>query len=162
MKTNNLSDAVKVLLLIGTVIVACILCAIVFKMVNNGKSAVTANTNNLTEMSGQYQDIDLSLYEGSLVPGSEIQNLIKNAVENKDYIAIEITNETSTSTASYNYLYDATAQTLLTTGTQGQIPLKDVPSEKYAVGYINPTGVYMGETLKDKDNDIVCLRFTRQ
>jgi hypothetical protein len=161
MKTNNLTDATKVLILVATVIVVCVLCAIGFKMVNNGKSAVTANTNNLNDMAGQYQDIDLSLYEGSLVPGSEVSNIIKTAIDDKQYLAVTISSLDG-STNAYNYVYDSTKKTIEDQGSLGQTALKILPKKKSELGYINPMAMFLGETLKDSNNTIVCLRFTQQ
>ena len=67
MKTNHMSDVTKVLILVATVIVVCVICAIGFKMVNEGKSAVNASTNNFNNMTSQYSEIDKSIYDGATV-----------------------------------------------------------------------------------------------
>src|SRR5690554_3306161 len=104
MKTNNMNDATKIFILVAAVIIVCVLCGVGFKIVNEGKSSVNANTNKINEMTGQYMDIDVSLYEGSLIPGSEVVSLIKKAVNDKQYLAIEV--ETlSGDYVTYNYVY---------------------------------------------------------
>lgn len=163
MTTNKLNDATKIFILVATVIVVCVLCAVGFKMVNEGKSSVSASTNNLNKMSSQYMDIDLSLYNGSLVAGSEVSSLINSAITNNDYLAIEvITLDKAHITYNYAYIVNDNEKGLEDKGSEGQIPRKDVPTEKGAYGYINPMALFLGTTYEDSNKNIVCIRFEQQ
>lgn len=163
MRMITMSDLTKVFILIATVICVCILCAVGFKLVNDGKSSINANANKLKEMSGQYQDIDLSLYEGSLIPGSEVINLIKKTIDEKQYLAIEVkTLNGDYTTYNYAYIANGDEKTLNDKGQQGQMPLYEIPTHKKDYGYINPMAMFLGETFKDDNGIIVCIHFEQQ
>ncbi len=161
MKLNHMTDVTKILILVATIIVVCILCALGFKIVNEGKSAATTNTNNLNRMSSQYQDIDTSLYNGSIIPGSELISLIKKTVEGKRYLCIEVITSDGAS-KDYNYFYDSENLTLSQSRNQGQTYLETPQEEKSQSGYINSMATFLGETLKDKNESIICIRFKQQ
>lgn len=162
MKTNNINDATKIFILVATVIIVCVLCALGFKLVNEGKSSVNANTNNMNEMTGQYMDIDLALYEGSLTPGSEVVSLIKKTISDKEYLAIEV-KTLNGDYATYNYVYVNNAdKTLSDKGNQGQIAKSEISKNKKEYGYINPMAMFLGSTYKDGNGSVVCIRFEQQ
>ena len=106
MKTGNISDATKVLILVATVIVVCVLCAIGFKMTNEGKSAINSSTSNLNNMTSQYQDIDKAIYDGATVQGSEVVNLIKKVLGSEEYLAIRVSTKANAN-RDYNYSFNA-------------------------------------------------------
>lgn len=163
MKTNNMNDATKIFILVATVIMVCVLCAVGFKLVNEGKSSVNANTNNINKMTGQYTDIDVSLYEGSLIPGSEVVSIIKKAINDKQYLAIEV--ETLNGDyVTYNYVYvdSGDDKTLSEKGRQGQTAKSEIAIKKKEYGYINPMAMFLGSTYKDSNGSVVCLRFEQQ
>jgi len=163
MRTNLMADVTKIFILVATVIIVCILCAIGFKFVNDGRSSILTNSNQLNELSDQYQDIDLSLYEGSLIPGSEVISLVKKAIEEDQYLAIEV-KTLNGDYASYNYVYinDGESKILDNKGQQGQLPKSKIPSKKHEYGYINPMAMFLGETFKDDNGIIVCIHFEQQ
>lgn len=163
MKTNNMNDATKILILVATVIMVCVLCAMGFKLVNEGKSSVNANTNNMNEMTSQYTDIDVSLYEGSLTPGSEVVSLVKKAINDKEYLAIEV-KTLNGDYATYNYVYvnNGDDKTLSEKGNQGQTAKSEIPIKKNEYGYINPMAMFLGSTYKDSNRSVVCIRFEQQ
>ncbi|NLK74034.1 MAG: hypothetical protein GX288_01935 [Clostridiales bacterium] len=163
MKTNRLTDATKIFILVGTVIVVCVLCAVGFKMVNEGKSSVNANSNTLNNMSSQYMDIDLSLYNGSLVAGSELASLINTAIANDQYLAIEvITLDKAHITYNYAYIVNGEEKGLKDKGIEGQVPKKVVSTDKREHGYINPMAMFLGTTYEDSNKSIVCIKFEQQ
>ena len=158
-----MTDVTKVFILVATVISVCILCAVGFKLVNDGKSSIRTNANKLNQLSGQYQDMDLSLYEESLIPGSEVINLIKKAIEEKQYLAIEV-KTLNGDYATYNYVYldNGGDKTLSDQGLQGQLPQSNIPTHKSEYGYINPMAMFLANTYKDSNGSIVCIRFEQQ
>ena len=156
MKSSHLTDVTKVLILVATVIIVCILVAIGYKIINNGKAAVSANTNTMNEMSGQFQEIDMALYDGSLVPGSEIVDILKDVIDEQKFLSV-IMQPLSGSATIYNYVPTSDKKALSTdTG------LKNVPTDKGQPGYINPMAMYLGKTYKDSNNSIIIMAFTQQ
>ena len=160
MKVNNISEAVKIMLLVATVIIVCVLCAVGFKMTNEGKSSVNASTNNLNNMTSQYSDIDKSIYDGSTVQGSEVVNLIKKVINSDEYVAISVTTKAGSS-QDYNYAFTAA------TGTTGaKLGAKvsatadvQLTTDKAKANYINPQASFSGKVYKDANNIIICIEF---
>ena len=165
MKTNNMSDATKVLILVATVIVVCVLCAVGFKMVNEGKSSVNASTNNFNNMTSQYSDIDLAIYDGANVQGSEVTNLIRKAIESKSYLSITVKTKAAKSYTDYNYEFKAPDSTTNTEASLGDI-IKDTAdsqliTDKKSSDYINPAAQFTGKVYKDANGVIICIKFTQ-
>lgn len=158
-----MTDVTKIFILVATVIIVCILCTVGYKLVNNGKLSIQTNANKLNERSSQYQDVDLSLYEGSLVPGSEVVSLIKKAIDEEQFLAIEVkTLNGDFVTYNYAYIDNEEGKTLEDKGQQGQTPKLELPSKKQEYGYINPMAIFLGKTYKEDNGIIVCLHFEQQ
>ncbi len=165
MKTNNLSEATKVLILVATVIIVCVLCAVGFKITNEGKSSVNAATNNLNSMTSQYSDIDKAIYDGTTVQGSEVVNLIKKVVNSEEYVAIRVSTKADKN-RDYNYTFnEATTSGTITEATlgtkkegsaDGQLTTKK--ADKW---YINPQAAFSGKVYKDANNIIICIEFVQ-
>ena len=156
MKNSHMTDVTKILILVATVIIVCILCAIGFKMVNEGRSAVNASTNNLNAMTSQYQDVDVAIYDGSDVQGSEVVNFIEKKISAEDYISIKVYTKADTTGTTYNYNYDSTNKVLTSVLTN------KVPADKAADNYINPSASFSGKVYKDVNGIIICVEFTQQ
>lgn len=168
MKVSNMADSTKVLILVATVIVVCVLCAVGFKMVNEGKSSVNASTNNFNNMTSQYSDIDLAIYDGANVQGSEVTNLIRNAIENKDYLSIRVKTKAASTYKDYNYEFVEPS----TSGSSGikYASLDDyigtqvnaqLSNNKADNEYINPSAQFAGKVYKDANGIIICIEFTQ-
>lgn len=164
MKINNISEAGKILILVATVIVVCVICAVGFKIVNEGKSATNASANNLNNMTSQYQDIDKAIYDGATVQGSEVVNLIKKVINSEEYVAIRVSTKADAD-RDYNYEFSAatasgTTSTTATLGTQitgaAETQLTDDKANKW---YINPSASFSGKVYKDANNIIICIEF---
>lgn len=169
MKVSNMSDATKVLILVATVIVVCVLCAVGFKMVNEGKSSVNASTNNFNNMTSQYSDIDLAIYDGANVQGSEVTNLIRNAIESKDYLSIRVKTKASNSYKDYNYEFVEPSSGSGSSGVKyaslddyiGTQANAQLVSDKANNEYINPSAQFAGKIYKDANGIIICIEFTQ-
>jgi len=167
MKTNNMADSTKVLILVATVIVVCVLCAVGFKMVNEGKSSVNASTNNFNNMTSQYSDIDLAIYDGVNVQGSEVTNLIRNAIESQDYLSITVKTKAAKNYKDYNYEFNEPDEDdSYSKGSLGDKPIDKAVNEqlikdKSEDDYINPTAQFSGKVYKDANGIIICIQFTQ-
>jgi hypothetical protein len=162
MKVNNLSEATKIMILVATVIIVCVLCAVGFKMVNEGKSSVNASTNNLNNMTSQYSDIDKAIYDGSTVQGSEVVNLIKKVINSEEYVAIRVSTNAD-SNRDYNYGFTpetSTAAAALGTKKTGNADAQ-LTTNKAEHHFINPQASFSGKVYKDANNIIICIEFTQ-
>ena len=158
-----MSDSTKILILVSTVIIVCVLCAVGFKMVNEGKSSVNSSTNNFNNMISQYSDIDLAIYDSANVQGSEVVNLIRTAIESEKYLSIRVKTKAASSYENYNYVI----KNLETNPENPENPelgeKADVQltNEKSEPEYINPTAQFTGKVYKDANGIIICIEFTQ-
>ena len=155
MKTMNLSESVKITLLVATVIIVCVLCAAGFKIVNSGQTGINSGTGQLSGMESNYSDINISLYDGSIIKGSEVVSLIKKVSEEADYLALEVATLDG-ATRAYNYRFDYEALTL----SEGAD--LEPPKDNAQFGFINTAANFLGTSYTDENGNIVCLRFQQQ
>lgn len=153
MKINHISDVTKIIIFAATIIVVCVLCALGFKMANEGKSAVTSGTKKYNEMASKQMSTDVSVYDGSTVLGNELQRIIKQAVDSQDYLAIRV--QTGSMTRDYNYVY-TDENTRMTRSEYLEVPVR-----KSDEGYINPDAQFICTLMKDSDDSVVCMYFKR-
>lgn len=156
MKTMNLSESAKIILLVAAVIMVCVLCALGFKMVNSGKTSVNSATGQFSGMVTNYSDINVSLYDGSIIKGSEVVSLVKKVSEEDDYLALEVATLDG-ATRAYHYRFDYEELTLSQDGTE-----LEPPEDNSQYGYINMAANFLGSSYTDKNGNIVCIRFQQQ
>lgn len=156
MKTTNISEATKIIILVATVIVVCILCAVGFKVTNSGKAGANTATDQFNGITSEYADVEAALYDNSIILGSEVVNLIKKIVENEYYISIEVATLDG-STRSYNYIYDHESADMTKIGADTK-----VPEHKSEYAYINSMAEFLGSVYQDSNDNIVCIRFEQQ
>lgn len=152
MRMINLSEAVKVLIFASTVIVVCVLCALGFRTTKEGKSAATSATAQLNSMESEYSNVDLSVYDGNTILGSELLNLIKRVIGERDYISIVVWTLAGSRT-DYNYVFDDEAKRLTQEGTT------EIEKSKAQSAYINRGAQFMGKAIRDENYNIICLYF---
>ena len=161
MRANNVSEAAKILIMVGTVLIVCVLCAVGFKMTNEGKSAVNASASSLNGMTGQYSEIDKSIYDGATVQGSQVVNVIKDSINAAEYLAIRVTTKAkakdTTKYVDYNYGFNpGSAGAAHTLGTKVSTALTE---NKASNEYINESASFDGKVYKDANNLIICIEF---
>lgn len=156
MRTMNLSESVKITLLVASVILVCVLCAIGFKLTSSGTSGITSTTGQFSGMEANYSNMNVALYDGSIIKGSEVVSLIKRVTEEADYLALEVATLDG-STRAYNYRFDYEALILSEVGA-----VLEPPKDNSQFGYINKAANFLGTSYTDKNGNIVCLRFQQQ
>jgi len=158
MKTNRISDVTKIIIFAATIVVICVLCALGFKMANEGKSAVTSGTKKYNEMASKQMSSDVSVYDNSTVLGNELIRLINTTVADSEYLCISVIN--AGGTTNYNCTLTSATQGAATIGAAGTGILKPRDT-RGDVGYINPDAQFNCALLKDADNNVVCMQFTQ-
>ncbi len=146
MKNNKMSDSTKFLLLAATVIVICVLIAAGFMMVKNGQSSVSGGVNQFNEMASDYADVNLAGYDGGVVLGSEVVNLLRKAQDEK--YDFDITVETKANeTVEYS---------------KKDSPTPKIETDTTANNYINPHGQFLGEVVKNDNGIVTSVNFSQQ
>jgi len=162
MKFNKITDVTKIIIFAATIVVVCVLCALGFKMANEGKASVASGTNKYNEMASKQDDTELSAYDGSTIQGSQLVDLIKKTIDAKDVLAIEVVTLANAAGADYNYTVSATAPyTLTAITTPTYAPNTTKPNLKTDINYINPGSTFMGSVKRDINGNIIALSFTQ-
>lgn len=157
MKINRINDVTKLIIFAATVITICVLCALGFKMANEGKSAVTSGTKKYNDMASKQMSTDISVYDGSTVLGSELQRIIKQTIDSKEYLSIRVITGSIEEpiTTHYNYTFDENTNKMTAEET-----VTEVPYERGMKGYINPDVQFQCTLLRDSNDDAVaCMVF---
>lgn len=153
MKINRINDVTKLIIFAATVITICVLCALGFKMANEGKSAVTSGTKKYNDMASKQMSTDISVYDGSTVLGSELQRIIKQTIDSKEYLSIRVI--TGSIAIHYNCIFNEITNEMTDEGA-----VTEVPYERGMNGYINPDAQFQCTLLRDSNDDAVaCMVF---
>lgn len=156
MKTQIISESVRLLLLGGTVIMICVLCAVGFKVTNSGKAGSDTASKQIVTMQPVTEDLNVSVYEDSIIKGSEVESLVKKVVEAKYYLALEVATLDG-ATLAYNYRFDPKELTLSQAGAE-----KELPVDKARYGYVNISANFKTSIFYDNNGNMICLRFDQQ
>lgn len=146
---GSLSEGLRT---VFAVLLACMVIGFVFlvwrSVKESGNSALTQTMDSVTQM----DEAKYTQYDGLIVTGSEVVNLIRQ--HSNDDICIQVTTDGGT----YNYIRsDFTSLT----GTTGE----DVANvrDKNSAQYISPNKKFKGEVKSDEDTGaILGLIFTAQ
>lgn len=162
MRINRISDATKIIIFAATIIVVCVLCALGFKMANEGKAAVASGTNKFNNMASKQDDTELSAYDGTSLLGSQLVDLIKKTIDDGDCLSIEVI--TLSGTACYNYTIsgagtDTDPYKITEITNKVYAPNTTDPDDKNNPNYINPSSEFMGNAKKDINGNIIALSF---
>jgi len=144
MKTKHLSEAAKFLIIAATILIVCALVVVAFIVMKEGKSGANKSISQYNAITNQVSNIDREKYDGLLISGDELRDLIEDVILKEDIIV--------------EYKTLAIPETTIV-AEAGTLELKkDVAAEKDK--YINPTGLFIGKSLVD-ENGVLKLLFTQ-
>ncbi|MBB2182517.1 hypothetical protein H0486_06485 [Lachnospiraceae bacterium MD1] len=155
MRQNYISDHVRLLIFAASVIVACLICYMAYTVSNTGKSSVLAGSDQIYAMHSEFSNSKFAIYDGATILGSELVNIIKKAVDQKEHLSVVVRTLESSRT-DYNYVYDEVTSSLLEIGTT------KLESSKAQGAYINRSAKFLGSIRKDDNGNIICIWFDQQ
>ncbi len=153
MKTKRADLIIAILLAVIGVILAGLLIAWMTGMFKDKRQNLNSGTEKIDGAINAVADFDLLVYDGDTISGSTLMKLISDYDAKDMQISIWVHTLDNTD-AYYNYAY--------TSGNLGSAVTVTPPAGKAASGYITPTGNFLGEVIKNTNNEIVCLKFTQQ
>lgn len=163
---NKISDATKILIFSATIVVVCVLCAVGFKMANEGKASVSSGTSKYNEMASSQDDTELMVYDGNTILGSQLVDLIKKTVDagESKYLSINVITLSNKDGRSYNYKINKTEDVYFLTEIESTVEDKYAPNtinpkDKSNKDYINPMSEFYGSVKKDINGNVICLEF---
>lgn len=160
---NKITDITKIIIFASAVIIICGMCALGFKMMSEGKSAINNGTNQFNTMATDYNDINLSSYDRTNISGSEVTNLIAKTIEKNSALAIRVTTKAGTTAAGTTTTYNREV-----TGTAPNFTIGDtqttttISTKTTAPEYINPAAQFYGKVYKNPNGIITVIEFTQQ
>lgn len=173
MRFNKMSDTTKILIFAGTIIIVCVLCALGFKIANEGKASVSAGTNKYNEMASSQDDTELMAYDGNIILGNQLVDLIKKTVDagESKYLSIQVkTLKNKEEGEFYNYKLngpkdDGTYELAEFTKEEKEkeknryAPNTENPKDTQDPNYINPMAEFYGSVVRDKNGTVIGLIF---
>ncbi|HWT74299.1 MAG TPA: hypothetical protein VN258_06230 [Mobilitalea sp.] len=157
MKTNNISTALKIILLAVSAIVVCIAAFIGIKTTNEGKAMVNSGTTQVKAMTESYSNIDKASYDNQNIIGSALVDLIQTTIADKETLSIWVkTNSNATTGVYYNYtLTTAAGGNTIAVGSA----LTTITTDATSINYINPNAQFTGKVYKDVNKNIIAILF---
>lgn len=157
-KINRITDVVKIIIFAASVIIVCIMVAIAFKTVNDGKSAISSGNSQINNMASEYSEIGLSTYDNSMVPGTQVADFIMKKIDQDAELAIRVITKAGATTV-YNRTVSGTEPDYVLSKTNAITTLQTLATEK---DYINPSAQFKGKVYKNGNGVIVIVEFTQQ
>lgn len=149
MRVNNIEKATYILILAASTIITCVIVWIAFTAMDTGKELASSANEQMAKLNNDIKDNGIMRFDKEEVQGSEVINFIKEYLG--DYLdgetgEIYITVKTKISEKTY------------TNGTH-ITKLYDFTKTDY---YIKPTGLFVGEVIKNTNKVILGVKFVQK
>lgn len=156
MKTKKSDLVVNILITVLVVVLAGLLIAWMTGMFKDKKKAINDGTEKINGVISSVAEFDLLAYDDSTIRGDVLLDLIEEYKDKDVKVSIGVhTLDNITTGIYYNYGYasDNLVEPALTITP---------PAGKSETSYITPSASFLGEVLRNPNNEIVCLKFTQQ
>ena len=161
MKTKKSDLVVNILVTVLVVVLAGLLIAWMTGMFKDKKKSINDGTQKIDGVLSSVAEFDLLAYDDNTVRGDVLTDLIKEYKEKDVQLAIWVLTlddmDNNPPGICYNHDFNPDDNTI-----NVEPNTKTPPSTKSASGYITPSASFVGEVLKNKNNEIVCIKFTQQ
>jgi hypothetical protein len=136
-----MDNSLKGLILAAGVIITCLVVGLGFYLSREAKNTSNNGASQISSMNTEYQDVDKTMYDGLVISGREVSDLVKKAPSANFVITVK------TGRHQAGKDYSAKAATL-----------SDINTDDY----INPTAEFLGKITYDTNNVISGLTLTQQ
>lgn len=143
---------VLLLTLIG-IIITGLFVAWMVGFVKDKKQNMNTSSDKTNMVINSIADFDYDAYDGKTISGAALKDLISEYKKKDEKISIWVST-LDTTNIYYNYNYESENLGAAVTTTP--------PPNKATSGYITPTESFMGEIIRNENNEVVCLKFTQQ
>ena len=155
-----MNNVLKFLLLAAGCIIVVVLISLGFNLANKGKADVDTNVEKYNNLSAKYDDVEITIYDGMTVLGSEVKQLIKN-YENDDYLSIVV--KTSMASSPIPYVNTPESDEIKSKPTGSPKTYHEMQAvTKRENDYINDRGNFLGKVYYDENNVASCIWFEQQ
>ena len=155
MKTKNASGLVVGIVI--TLFIVIILGVVILwgsGYFNQNKKSLDQSTGKIDKTLGTMSEFDLEVYDDNSLSGAAVVELIEDLEENATEVSIGVQTLDATSPTYYNYAF--TSNNLGAAVTVTPTPVKS------AENYINQNASFLGKTIRNENDQIICVLFTQQ
>jgi len=154
MKCKNADFVYKVLFIVVGVILSGLLIAWLVGTYRDKKSEADSGTQKINSITRSMADFDLTVYDGASIRGESLLELISELNRKGVVVAIGVKTLANEDGVYYNYNYSS--------GNLGGIVTITPTPQKAAENYITPTANFIGNVIRNQNDEIVCIEFTQQ
>ena len=149
-----MENSLKGLMLAAGIIITCIIISLGFYIAREAADTASAGTGQINELQAQFSDTSKTMYDNTKVSGSEVINVIRKFSE--DSLGVKVV--TKKASTYYIYNFNDTDGSLKTKSTTDYKSAQDATKENY----INPTGRFLGQVVRDVNGVITGIVFTQE
>ena len=152
-----MENSLKGLILAAGIAITLTIVGLGFYVSRNSTNTVQAGADKINDMTTEFMNSDMLMYDGTDVQGSEVLNVINKY--SSDKLAIVVTNKAGVTVA---YGYDIVGSTdNYELGTESVALLANAKDSSHK-NYINTTKSFTGEILYNSNEAIVGIHFTQK
>ncbi|MGB4661314.1 MAG: hypothetical protein WBI07_19230 [Mobilitalea sp.] len=148
MKINNMTDALKLILLAVAAFITCIVVFVSIRAMDTAREISGSAISQIASMNEDIKDGDLLKYDDTEVTGSDVVNCIRKYLG--DY--------TAPATAPISVYVKTTSTEHTYNNSSYNTNIKNFTDTRY----IKPTAVFAGDIIKNANNVIVSIVFKQQ
>lgn len=154
----------KILLFIGGGVIVLLVIMFGIRQFRNTQDQANAIGTQITDKVNNALELTYTQYDGKVISGADVVNVIKDTYAASDYIQVVVDTNAGAAVA---FVTDRTIDAA-TAGPGAKVSqatysgLIANAEDKTNGNYIQPTGKFKGEILRDSNKTIVQLKFTQQ
>lgn len=163
MKTKNSDMIAKIFLAAVIVVLTGLLIAWMMGVFKDKKQDLDAGSEKIDTTISSAADFDMMYYDGNTISGKSLVELIQEVVNKSPELSIAVqtlVNAKKPAIIYYNKFLGA-GNAIDDSGKNGKATVLD-QSSKNGDNYITPTSSFLGEVLRNSNNEITGILFTQQ
>lgn len=149
-----MENSLKGLILAAGTIITCLVISLGFFISREAKDTANNGVSSIGNLNAEFAAGDKTIYDGTLVSGSEVLNVIKKYAN--DTIGIYV--KTGKSSTYYNAEFDLNNGEYVADNKNTY----SMALDSETATYINPYGNFKGRVVKDSNNTITGIEFVQQ
>ena len=149
MRTGNISQALKLLLLAVTVFITCIVIIVFIRASEEAKALSNGAIDQMTELNNDIIKSGITMYDDAEVYGYDVINFIKKNLGDYD---------PSETAPVYVYVKTSATENIYT----NNIYIPDLDDFHETSRYIKPAAVFTGDIIRNVNDVIIGVRFIQK
>ncbi|MCR5792018.1 MAG: hypothetical protein K6G65_02505 [Lachnospiraceae bacterium] len=149
-----MENGLKGLILAGATIVTCMVITLGFFIAKEARNTANESAGQISMLTGEFTEGNLSVYDGIIINGSEILNVIRKTQGQN--VAIEVVG--GALNASFNGSCSSSYETYSPTIVTDISKATDASSSST---YIPPNSRFRGQVCSNSKGTIMAIRFTK-